>query len=76
MGEPTRELPEQEGELPAEWREHYAELAADWVREKGTLPPSLEALAEWASEPLDVDLEAAIAFLEGRGTDPLACKSG
>jgi hypothetical protein len=63
--------------LPAEWREHYAELAADWIRENGTVPPSLEALAEWGCEPLDVDLDAEIAFLQGRGPDPFACrKSG
>jgi len=63
------------GLLPPEWREHYAMLAADWVREKGTLPPSLEALAEWACQPVDVDPEAEIAFLEGRGPDPFPCRS-
>lgn len=60
--------------LPPQWREHYAALTADWVREKGTLPPSLEALAEWASEALDVDVADEIAFLEGRGADPRTCR--
>jgi hypothetical protein len=60
--------------IPADWREHYADLAAAWVREKGTLPPSLKALADWAAEPLDIPLDAEIAFLEGRGPDPDPCR--
>lgn len=56
--------------LPPEWREHYADLAAAYVREKGMLPPSLEALAQWATEPADLPVDAELAYLEGRGPDP------
>jgi hypothetical protein len=73
MGEPEHQRSDHEGELSPEWREHYAALAADWVREKGTLPPSLEALADWASEPI-VSLEDELAFHEGRGLDPFTCR--
>lgn len=60
--------------VPPEWREHYAQLAAAWVREKGTLPPSLEELAEWGAGSLDgASSEAEIAYLEGRGSDPDPC---
>ncbi len=58
------------GELPPEWRDHYAELAAAWVRARGTLPASLAELAHWATEELQVPLEAELAYLEGRGPDP------
>lgn len=58
------------GELPPEWREHYAELAATWVRERGTLPPSLEALARWGAEATSVSVDDEVAYLEGRGGDP------
>jgi len=67
-------IPATEGVLAAEWREHYADLAAAWVREKGNLPPSLEALADWAAEPTDVPLEAEISYLEGRAPDPSPCR--
>jgi hypothetical protein len=60
--------------IPDDWREHYADLAAAWARERGTLPPSLEAFAEWAAEALDIPLDAEIAFLEGRGPDPDPCR--
>jgi len=58
------------GTVPPEWREHYAALTAAWVRAHGTLPRSLEVLAEWAGGDADVDLEAELAYLEGRGPDP------
>lgn len=58
------------GAVAPEWRDHYAALAAAWVRAHGTVPPSLEALAEWASEDGRADLEAELAYLEGRGPDP------
>ena len=58
------------GALSQEWRDHYAGLAAAWVRAHGTLPPSLERLAEWAEEDAGVDIEAELAYLEGRGPDP------
>jgi hypothetical protein len=62
--------------LPPEWREHYADLAADWVREKGTLPPSLEVLAEWAAAPREVDADAYLRWLEtGEGESPWPDKS-
>ncbi len=64
-----------ESALPEVWREHYAALAAQWVREKGTLPPSLEALAAWAAEPTSASLEEEIAYLEGRGPSPDPCPS-
>lgn len=31
--------------LPPEWREHYADFAAQWAREPGTLPRSADGLA-------------------------------
>lgn len=58
------------GGVAPEWRDHYAALAAAWVRARGTVPPSLEALAEWGSEDGPADLEAELAYLEGRGPDP------
>jgi len=58
------------GALAAEWREHYAALAAAWVREHGMMPPSLEELAAWGQEDGPADLEAELAYLEGRGPDP------
>lgn len=60
--------------LPDEWREHYADLAAAWVREKGTLPPSLDVLAEWAAKPIGTSAEAELAYLEGHGLDPDPCR--
>jgi hypothetical protein len=56
--------------LAPEWRDHYAALAAAWVRSHGTLPPSIEALAAWGAEDSGVSLEAELAYLEGRGPDP------
>lgn len=53
-----------------EWREHYAALAAAWVREHGTMPPSLEELATWGQQDAGSDFEAELAYLEGRGPDP------
>ena len=58
------------GALTPEWREHYAALAAAWVREYGTMPPSLEELATWAQQDAGSDFEAELAYLEGRGPDP------
>jgi hypothetical protein len=70
MGDAARSLPGAGEPLPPEWREVYADLAADWIRELGTLPPSLEALAAWGAEDSGVPLEAEIDHLEGRGPDP------
>jgi len=56
--------------LPAERRSVIAALAAAWVRERGTLPPSIEALVQWGAEDSRVEIEAELAFLEGRGPDP------
>ncbi len=56
--------------LPAERRPVIAALAAAWVRERGTLPPSIEVLVEWGAGDTGVELEAELAFLEGRGPDP------
>ncbi len=67
MTEPTAASPEPR---PAERRPVIAALAAAWVRERGTLPPSIEALVEWGAEDAGVELEAELAFLEGRGPDP------
>lgn len=53
--------------VPPEWREHYAALAAAWVREHGTVPPSLEALARWDS---GVAVSDEIDYLEGLAKDP------
>ncbi len=53
--------------VPPEWRDHYAALAAAWVRLHGKLPPSLEALARWEA---DVPLEEELAYLEGGAPDP------
>ena len=64
-----------ESALPPEWREHYAILAAAYVRERGMLPPSLDALAKWADAPVDATVDEAAAWLEGRGPDPCS-KSG
>jgi hypothetical protein len=58
------------GALSPEWRDHYAALAAAWVRHHGTLPPSMEALAEWGAEDTGVSLEDELAYLEARGPDP------
>lgn len=63
------------GELPPAWRDHYAELAAAWVRARGTRPPSLTELARWAAEELEIPLEAELAYLEGRGPDPCPQRS-
>lgn len=75
MGDAARPLFDPKEPIPAQWRELYAELAADWIRERGTLPPSLEALVEWSTEASDVPLAAEIAYLEGRGSDPSPCSS-
>jgi len=34
------------------------------------LPPSIEALAQWGVEDAGPNLEAELAYLEGRGPDP------
>ena len=70
----TAKASEPHDAIAEDWREHYADLAAAWVREKGTLPRSLKALADWATEPLDIPVDAEIAFLEGRGPDPNPCR--
>jgi hypothetical protein len=70
MGDAARSLPSLDQPLPPEWRQLYADLAAAWIRELGTLPPSLEALAAWGAEDSGVPLDAEIAYLEGRGSDP------
>ena len=66
---------DERGVLAPEWRDHYADLAAEFVRATGTLPASLEELAAWAAAPTDVPLEAEVAYLEGRGPDPSPCRS-
>jgi len=53
--------------VPPEWRDHYAALAAAWMRQHGTIPPSLETLARWDA---GVALEDELAYLEGRSPDP------
>lgn len=63
-------VPTDPNALTPEWREHYADLAAAWIRARGTLPTSLDALAAWGAEAADVSLEDEIAYLEGRGADP------
>jgi hypothetical protein len=63
-------MPSEPGPVPPEWRDHYAALAAAWVREHGTLPPSFEALARWGLEDAGVNVEDELAYLEGRGPDP------
>jgi hypothetical protein len=75
MGDAARPLFDPTEPIPPQWRELYAELAADWIREHGTLPPSLEELVDWSNLPSDVPLEAEIAYLEGRGPDPSPCSS-
>ena len=70
MGDAARDLKASDQPLPPEWRQIYADLAADWIRKRGTLPPSLEALAAWGAEDSGVSVEAEIAYLEGRGSDP------
>jgi hypothetical protein len=52
--------------IPAARRSVIAALAAAWVRERGTLPPSMEALVEWGAEDSGVSLEDELARLEGR----------
>jgi hypothetical protein len=66
---------DESGAVPPEWRDHYAALAAAWIRAHGTLPPSLKALAEWGVEDAGIGLEQELAYLEGRGPDPCS-KSG
>ncbi len=68
MGSPAKFM----DTVPPEWREHYAALAAEWVRRNGKLPPSLEVLARW---DVDVPLEEELAHLEGTAPDPCS-KSG
>ena len=58
------------GAVTPEWRDHYAALAAAWVRAHGTVPRSLEELAQWGLEKAPTKLEAELAYLEGRGPDP------
>ncbi len=69
MGDAARTLPGLDESIPAEWRQHYADLAAAWVREHGTVPSSLEALAVWGVEDSGVCLDRELAYLEGRGSD-------
>lgn len=70
MGDAARPLPEPNEPLPPQWRQLYADLAAEWIRERGTLPTSLEALAEWGAQDSGIPVDAEIAYLEGQGPDP------
>ncbi len=70
MGDAARDLRTPDDPLPPEWRQVYADLAADRIRELGTLPPSLEALAAWGAEDCGTPVEAEIAYLEAQiGSD-------
>jgi hypothetical protein len=76
MGDAARPLLASNELIPAEWRDLYAQLAADWIREHGSLPPSIEELVEWGTQDAGVPLEAEIAYLEGKGPDPWPLSSG
>jgi len=76
MGGAARPLIDPNEPIPPKWRDLYADLAAEWIRQFGTVPSSLDELTKWGFETdSGVPAEAEIAYLEGQGPDPWPCSS-